>query len=780
MIAPALRSALFLAFFLSGCSGLIFQTVWVRMLTRYVGATSYATATVLAVFMGGLAIGGWLGGRFADRARRPALIYAVLELLIAATGLAASFVVIQGLSTYYVSFYDTFGTHPSAVLLLRIVFIVCCLLPPTVLMGATLPLLVSFVSRLGDSLQVGLAKLYTINTLGAVVGVLVAGLFLIGEFGERTSLIVAGSLNLLAALLAVALRSPQGAAAAPITAATSSEDAEVYSPGVRRLAVLAFMISGYSALAYEIFWSRYLVLWLQTSIYAFSVMLGTFLVGITMGSLVVARQKRHADPLAKFGMLEILIGFWTVLGLGLLPWSNDLFIAASSTSHPVAYRFILSAMTCVAWVMPIAFFFGVQFPIAIRCCQRRSDAPGRTTGMAYAANTLGTIIGALSASFLLIPLLGTARAMVLVAALNIVIGLFLLAAAPAIERKGRLVLGFGLAVVFVGLAYFVGDPYRPIMAARFKSIGSGWEIFHSFESATANTISGGDLSKKYERTLVVNGTGMTELCNETKLMAYLPYLLAENPKRLLVVCFGMGTTFRSASQYPDLVIDAVDIVPEVFQCFSDFHPDAEVWTSRPNAHLHADDGRHFLLIHPEKYDVITIDPAPPLYSAGTVNLYTKEFFQLCKDRLAPKGVLNVWLPEAPEIEMKLVMRSFLEVFPEMSLWGSLGYPGFFLIGGHQSMHQTPEQVAAIAKKLSTIPDLLEWKINADYSQPAEVERLYMLDGPGLRPYLEGVPVVSDDHPYTEFPLWRRLFHADREQSFSPEKFRQRIRDGGGK
>jgi len=374
----------------------------------------------------------------------------------------------------------------------------------------------------------------------------------------------------------------------------------------------------------------------------------------------------------------------------------------------------------------------------------------------------------------------TARAMVLVAALNIVIGLFLLAAAPAIERKGRLVLGFGLAVVFAGLAYFVGDPYRPIMAARFKSMGPGWEIFHSFESATANTISGGDLSKKYERTLVVNGTGMTELCNETKLMAYLPYLLAENPKRLLVVCFGMGTTFRSASHYPDLVIDAVDIVPEVFQCFSDFHPDAEVWTSRPNAHLHADDGRHFLLIHPEKYDVITIDPAPPLYSAGTVNLYTKEFFQLCKDRLAPKGVLNVWLPEAPEMETKLVMRSFLEVFPEMSLWGSLGYPGFFLIGGHQSMHQTPEQVAAIAKKLSTIPDLLEWKINADYSQPAEVERLYMLDGPGLRPYLEGVPVVSDDHPYTEFPLWRRLFHADREQSFSPEKFRQRIRDGGGK
>ena len=183
--------------------------------------------------------------------------------------------------------------------------------------------------------------------------------------------------------------------------------------------------------------------------------------------------------------------------------------------------------------------------------------------------------------------------MVLVAALNIVVGLFLLAAAPCSRTQVALASGIGLGVVFAGLAYLAGDPYRPIIAARFKAMGPDWKIFRSFESATANTVSGGDLSKTYGRTLLVNGTGMTELCNETKLMAHLPYLLAENPKRLLVVCFGMGTTFRSASHYSDLTIDAVDIVPEVFQCFGDFHPDAEVWTSRPNSHLHADDGRHF-------------------------------------------------------------------------------------------------------------------------------------------------------------------------------------------
>jgi spermidine synthase len=774
MIAPALRSALFLAFFLSGCSGLIFQTVWVRMLTRYVGATSYATATVLAVFMAGLAIGGYIGGRLADRAGRPALAYAFLELLIAATGLLSSFIVIQGLSTYYVSFYDSFGTHPSAVLLLRIVFIVCCLLPPTILMGATLPLLVSFVSRLGDGLQVGLARLYTINTLGAVAGVLVAGLFLIGEFGERTSLCVAAGLNLIAAVLAFGMRVPQGITAAPSKPADSAEDTVVYSPGVRRLAMLAFMVSGYSALAYEIFWSRYLVLWLHTSIYAFSVMLGTFLVGITLGSLVVARRKRHEAPLASFGMLEIFIGLWTVIGLALLPWCNELFMAGGLSDRATLLKVAIAGMTCIAWVMPIAYFFGVQFPIAIRCCQRRADAPGQTTGMAYAANTLGTIIGALSASFLLIPLFGTAKALILVAALNVVVGVLLLAAAPAAERGSRPIRAAALTAAFAAIAWLAGDPYRPIMESRLKLGGEGWTIFHSYESATANTVSAGDLTKPYARALVVNGTGMTTLCNETKLMAHLPLMLAENPKRLLVVCFGMGTTFRSTSRYPDLVVDAVDIVPEVFDCYGDFHSDAEEIYRHPNLRRHADDGRHFMLIHPEKYDVITIDPAPPLHSAGTVNLYTTEFFQLCKDRLTPGGVLSVWLPEAAEMEMLIVMRSFLEVFPDMSLWGSLEFPGFFLVGGHRPMQQSPQQVAEIAQKLSRIPDLLEWKIDVDYSQPKNLERLYFMDAARLKTFLDGIPAVTDDHPYTEFPLWRRLLHADRERPFTPELFRKKM------
>jgi spermidine synthase len=254
-------------------------------------------------------------------------------------------------------------------------------------------------------------------------------------------------------------------------------------------------------------------------------------------------------------------------------------------------------------------------------------------------------------------------------------------------------------------------------------------------------------------------------------MAHLPYLLAEQPKRMLIICFGMGTTFRSAVKtYPDLLVDAVDIVPEVFDCFRYYHKDAEEVLRRPNAHTHADDGRNYLLTHREPYDVITIDPAPPLHSAGTVNLYTKEFFSLCKSRLTPGGVMSMWLPPAPEPEIRMIMRSFAEVFPDGSLWGGLEFPGFYLIGGLRSLEQTPEQVATIADKLCRIEDLGEW--GPVYLDPTKLRRLYIMDASSMAGFTRGTPAVTDDRPYTEFPLWRGSMNVDDKKIFNADKLRQ--------
>jgi spermidine synthase len=312
-----------------------------------------------------------------------------------------------------------------------------------------------------------------------------------------------------------------------------------------------------------------------------------------------------------------------------------------------------------------------------------------------------------------------------------------------------------LAVLVLAAAAFVGDPYERIIADRIKAIfGPDGEIYAYYEQPTATTIAAGNPAQRLERTLLVNGMGMTILCTETKLMAHLPYLLAEKPQRLLVICFGMGTTFRSACQHPELQVDAVDIVPEVFDCFPYFHPDADRYRNRPNSRFHVDDGRNFLLTRPEQYDVITIDPAPPVHSAGTVNLYTRQFFELCKARLTPGGVFCLWLPADFRSELLMIMKSYQEVFPEATLWGGLKFPGFYLIGGHRSLAPTPEQLAQLADRLGEIPDLGEW--DESYRQPENLKRLFVLDPSGLRRLTASAPAVTDDRPYTEFFLWRRL------------------------
>jgi spermidine synthase len=253
---------------------------------------------------------------------------------------------------------------------------------------------------------------------------------------------------------------------------------------------------------------------------------------------------------------------------------------------------------------------------------------------------------------------------------------------------------------------------------------------------------------------------MTVLISETKLMAHLPMALVPEPKDVLVVCFGMGTTVRSATRFPIVPerIDAVDIVPHVFDCFPYFHPDAAAVAAHPSVRFFAEDGRNFLLVRNRQYDVITIDPAPPIYSAGTVNLYSREFLELCKSRLRKDGVVCLWLPPGAPGELQMIMKTFVKVYPGASLWGGFTESGFYLIGGHRSFALRPEQVMALARRLAAIPDLSEW--SPRFRDPEHLSRLYLMGPEMLKKTLDGVPQITDDRPYTEFPLWRGTLAQD--------------------
>jgi len=233
----------------------------------------------------------------------------------------------------------------------------------------------------------------------------------------------------------------------------------------------------------------------------------------------------------------------------------------------------------------------------------------------------------------------------------------------------------------------------------------------------------------------------------------------------------MGTTTRSASLYPNLEIDAVDLVPEVFDYFPYYHADADKVRQHPGLNFHVNDGRNHLLVTNKEYDLITVDPAPPVHAAGTVNLYTREFFTLAKSRLSADGVFCLWLPPTKESELVRIMRTFVDVFPDGSIWGALEYPGFYLTGGRRPIRPTAEERTEIVRKLQKIDDLREW--TNVYSDESQLQSLYLMDAKELGRLLSDVPVVTDDRPSTEFPLWRFLWNPTGWRMLVPESFRDR-------
>lgn len=748
---------LFIAFLLSGMSGLIYQIVWVRMLTRYLGSTTASTSVILCVFMCGLSMGAYFGGKFANRIKKIIITYIIIEISIAVTAMLSTFIIIAGFGNFYIKSYEIFGNSQLLLLIAKIIFTVICLIPSTILMGATLPLLVKFITNTNYGYQKGLGWLYSINTLGAVIGVFIAGFILIGFFGETSSLLIAVMLNLIAALFASRLEKQITKDKLKQVKETKRniDNISVYPKKIRFWSKTVIFISGFTALSYEIIWTRYLTLPLRTSIYAFSLMLGLFLLGIALGSWISTRLNISIKrPVFTFSCIEIVIGFLTIIGLVLYKYIGIYSQGYMTGSY-------IGIVTCIIMVFPVAIAFGWQFPIIVRCCISNLSLPGGESGRAYSINTVGSIIGSIATGFLLIPFIGAENTLKILAIVNLLIGCLILHLCPRSE-KGK--AGFRIPVFitsFIVIFFLAGNTSKIVTLERLRALSGPKTQLYSFKEGIAGTTAAAGVPGNHlERHLLINGQGMTKLISETKLMAHIPMALSGTPKSVLVICFGMGTTLRSAHKHSKktIKIDGVDIVPNVFDSFKYFHSDSENIVSAPNIKLHSDDGRNFLLVNKNKYDVITIDPAPPIYSAGTVNLYTKEFLELCKERITNNGVVCLWLPPAPMSELLMIMKTFVNVFPGSSLWGGIRNSGFFLIGGHRSMKQTEKSLNDLAERLINIPDLHEWE--KTYHNKNVIKAIYLLDPEQFHNIVLNAKEITDDRPYTEFPLWRGALKID--------------------
>ena len=743
------RRILLFLFFVSGISGLVYEVVWLRILSRVIGVTTYATAVTLAAFMLGLALGSIIFGKLADRGRRQLLLYSILQAAIAVTA-AFTPALFRVSIELYQTMYAIGQGNALMLLVARILASFILLLVPATLMGGTLPLLTSYLVRKEGKFGRNFSMLYGLNTLGAVAGVLLAGFITIGFWGEQMTVNIGVALNLAVGIAGYLLYRKAGAEPLPGKGKgpqTAQADKQIspYSDRIRSLVLITIAVSGFTALAYEVIWSRQLILFLLTSTYAFSAMLAVFLIGVAAGSIVMnKRVDKLKKPLAVFGILEMLIGVISIANLYLF----------QPLSHSTFTKFI----SPIILVFPLTFLFGAIFPAASLCYAKSVGKSGASTGTLYCFNTIGNVAGSLVTGFIFFSLLGSSKTVMLLGFVNLAVGLVLITAQEGRIRtpQARYIALAGLAVLLLA-GLWNRDPFLETVESEIRKYTGPADFPHNKEyaEATVTAVITKDMKRKF---MFINGVGQTVDCTETKLIAHLPIMLLEKPTDMLVICFGIGTTLRSAAMYEDINTTVVELVPAEFECFKYFYSDAENIRKQKNIRFVADDGRNFLLSRKDKYDIISVDPSPPIYSAGTVNLYSQEFLKLCRKRLKDDGIMCLWFPSGEALtvdDSMYLIKTFHSVFPDMSIWLSPHGFGIYLIG-----RTRPGEIdVAKIEKAFTDKDFLKDVTEIDTICDTPQKLLAMkaeIPPDQMQKILQNASLITDDYPFTEFPLWRYL------------------------
>jgi len=750
--AALLLPALLAIFFLSGISGLIYQVVWVRMLSLTFGVTSYAVATVLSGFMAGLALGAFLAGRFADRLRQPLLGYAVAEVLIALTG-ALSSLAFAAIRTLYVQIVDLTGLEsllPLSLLRFALAFVV--LLVPTTMMGATLPLIVRSSLLRSGAISRNVSLLYGVNTLGAVVGVLAAGFYLIGRFGLQRTLIIAALLNLAAGLLALALSRVR--AGSPTEAPDQPDVAEQpYPPAAQRAVVVVFGISGALSLAYEVVWARVLSLFFDATTYGFTVMLATVLLGIALGSWLISPLiARRWNWLLIFAGLEAAVGILGLLAIPLLanmvPITDTLGLYADPGplgEFSVRFMGVVAALV----VFPSMLLLGMTFPVAARIAGAGHADVGRRVSAVYAANVCGAIAGSFLGGFVLVPELGVERSLLLLGAGSVTLAVVLAWVTPVRARLWRPVTALAGAAAVVAAVLLAPDLFTGIFRERMQDQDVLF-VDEGLENMAIVT----DYRTHPERTLYLNGQPQAStvpfVAGFHQLIGHMGMLLRPNAQRALVIGLGGGATAGAVARHDDAQVEIVELSSAVTRAASLFGEINGDVLRRPNVILKVDDGRNYLLLTDQTYDVITADIIRPRH-AGASNLYATQYFRLAKDALADDGVMVQWLEQTSERQYTLLLRSFVEVFPYVSLWAN----GSLLVGSKQPVYADPTALAATFAD----PELAPALAAIGLTSPQDLLNLYTGDRDEALAFTGPGPVITDDRPYVEY--YRSLPGGDR-------------------
>ena len=757
------RRLLLLLFALSGVSGLIYEVIWARQLTLVFGATSPAITTVLTSFMLGLALGSAGAGRWAARWGNPLRAYAGIELGIGAYAVAFPFL-LDLFNLAHIPLFRLLVEAPLALGAVRFVLVVVLLLPPTVLMGASLPVLARALIRDPSRLGREAGILYGLNTLGAAAGVYLATFSLIPQVGLTGGSLAAAALNWAVAAAAWVCARRWRREAAPEAVARPSP-----SPAWRWV-LLAYGCSGLAALGYEVVWTRLLVLLFGSSVYAFAVMLTSFLLGLGLGGLLGSRlAARGREPFVLAAALQVTIAVAVLAGA---PWFDRL-------PHLFLWAFRLTGgewwmLTTLEFLMALGLMIvpttamGATFPLVARLLGARGETE-RVVGNVYAVNTWGAILGAVLTGFALIPWLGFRGSLLALASLNTVAAWLLLARAPGGPGWRRWALplpAVALLVVVPALpawnakalssgAYFYADQYG---GGRFEQVLEQQRLLFYREGATATVAV---MEGRY-RFLRINGktdAGDSPDNLTQRLLAHVPLLLHPDPRSVLVVGLGTGITLGTALLYPIERAEAVEIAPEVVEASRFFVEANGRALEDARTRLRVLDARTWLLAGHASYDVIISEPSNP-WQTGNATLFTLDHYRLTRARLAPGGVFCQWLPfyRMDETDFRAAIRTFQAVFPHTTIWLSGG--DVLLVGGAEPLRVDPATLLA----RTTAPSVVRSLQGIGIEDGQALLGFFLLDPERTRQYAgDGPPFHTDTYPLLEFSAPKTLYRESAPQ-----------------
>ena len=765
---------LYLIFFLSGATGLVYEVIWVRLTGLVFGNTSHAISVVLGSFMAGLALGSWWLGRKADRVASPLRFYGLLEIGI---GVSASLVPVAFglLDTVYWALSPSLDKVPGGNGLLRFLTSFLILIVPTFLMGGTLPVLARFFTEAVQEIQRKVGLLYALNTFGAAFGTLAAALFFVPRLGNTRSTLLIAIVNVLIGLSAIFMASRQSKVSAAIqdepawTPVDSRADATT-----DRLVLAALATSGFVSMIYEVAWTRALTAMIGSSTYAFSIMLVTFLVGIALGSSIAVKWRAAGLRLLGFTQLGIAIGALLFL-VGYLVAPYILLGMLRSLSYTFPAVLTSQFVVCAALMIFSTVCMGAAMPVASQIYSNKLTVLGRSVGNVYSVNTLGAIAGSLAAGFLLLPLLGTERTILAGLFVNSAIAALILAA-PRALRRPNLAKWVALALLLVATLSMRGGVFwsknaldRGILVyARSFDARPELTISENYQDTDVVYFKDGNNAtisvRKGEDYVGLRTNGKVDASNKadmiTQLMiGYLPILYHPTPRSTMIIGYGGGVTVGAASAFKEVEeIDCLEIEPAVVGAGPAFQEFNRKSYENPKVHIMYNDARNYMNVTRKQYDVIISEPSNP-WIAGVASLFTSEFYERAAQVLKPDGVFAQWIQlyELDPADMRMVLREFQEKFPHVSVWVFSG--DLVVIGTRQPQHLNLDRWVDLASTDARLP--LEMRHYFKVPRPEGILAYYVMGSDSVRKFSADAARNSDDLPLLEFHAPRQLFRETR-------------------